>query len=982
MPGMKKFVQRLSKEAGVTYLQLVVFMAMTNMAMSQPTAAWVFTYNGEGDYSDRYTCITGDASGNIYVAGSTVNIGTDRDFLVQKLDASGNEIWRQEYNAAGNGPDEVTAIVVDGSSNVYVTGFGKSEDAGNDYLTIKMNGDGNILWAQVYNYDAANQYDQPNSMALDGNGNVIVTGQSDQDETASNNDDYLTVKYSNDGAIQWTARYNGVGNGIDRAVKVVTDASNNIYVTGRSFNGDDDDYATIKYDANGVQQWLKLGDRTHNDRAQAMVIDGSANIYVTGRSSNGTNNDFYTIKYNSSGTQSWAKVYDYVDDDQSTALFVDGNGNVFVTGQSDGDATPFTNYNIRTVKYNSSGVQQWSIAYDGAAGNDDLPVAVSVNAGNVYVTGYSDADATPVISNDIVTIKYSSGGTQTWAQVFSGAGGNDDVSNAMMLDASAHVFVAGYESDSHSQRNALLIDYDTDGNQQFTAYYNGVGDNSDNIRQIVSDSQGNLYVAGYAVQRGQNRDFFSIKLTAQGDTLWTNYINGSSPDAEDEAIACEVYPGDYLITAGFTKNSGTSGDFTLERIDAGTGDSVWTRYYDSPTHENDKAYDMHTDAAGNIYVTGRTDSDPSINSNDDATTVKFDGDGNLLWSQSYAGAGNGPDRGSVLKISVVGNIYVAGRTFNGTDNDMLLIKYNAAGVQQWVKTFSGGAGNDVVNDMVVDANENAYLIGNSASAGDTSDLLILKYDAAGSLQWNQRINNGGGDFGERVVLDGSGNVIALGYTDADNSAAINFNTVTAKYDASGSEKWMQTFDGTAGLDDIADAITTDQFGNSYVALHSNEGSASNINYNVIIVRYNADGTKAWQVSYAGPSDTLDVINTLLLDNNDLLVAGSTWINGDQRDMLVIRYGNVTGVNEISSPDDIVSVYPNPVATELTVRTVSAGEKIIQLFDAEGKQVYASSFNGNEFHLSLNKQLFMPGLYLCRIVSNHNIISNTKIFYQP
>lgn len=268
MPGMKKFVQRLSKEAGVTYLQLVVFMAMTNMAMSQPTAAWVFTYNGEGDYSDRYTCITGDASGNIYVAGSTVNIGTDRDFLVQKLDASGNEIWRQEYNAAGNGPDEVTAIVVDGSSNVYVTGFGKSEDAGNDYLTIKMNGDGNILWAQVYNYDAANQYDQPNSMALDGNGNVIVTGQSDQDETASNNDDYLTVKYSNDGAIQWTARYNGVGNGIDRAVKVVTDASNNIYVTGRSFNGDDDDYATIKYDANGVQQWLKLGDRTHNDRAQ------------------------------------------------------------------------------------------------------------------------------------------------------------------------------------------------------------------------------------------------------------------------------------------------------------------------------------------------------------------------------------------------------------------------------------------------------------------------------------------------------------------------------------------------------------------------------------------------------------------------------------------------------------------------------------------------------------------------------------------
>jgi hypothetical protein len=157
------------------------------------------------------------------------------------------------------------------------------------------------LWAQNYNYEGGNAYDQANSIVIDPAGNVIVTGQSDNDASSVTNDDYLTVKYSSSGTLLWNKRYNGLGNGTDRAVKVVTDNSSNIYITGRSYNGNDDDYATIKYDENGVQQWIKFGDRTHTDRATAMVIDASANLYVTGWSSNGVNDDFYTIKYTNTG---------------------------------------------------------------------------------------------------------------------------------------------------------------------------------------------------------------------------------------------------------------------------------------------------------------------------------------------------------------------------------------------------------------------------------------------------------------------------------------------------------------------------------------------------------------------------------------------------------------------------------------------------------------------------------------------------------
>src|SRR5689334_19344480 len=133
---------------GFILAQLVAFCIAISNVVAQPTVSWMYQFNGQGDYSDRYMCITSDANGNIYTAGSTVNIGTDRDYLIQKMDASGNIIWRTIYNASGNGPDEAQAIAVDASQNVYVTGFGKSADVGNDFLTMKLNSTGSIVWTQ------------------------------------------------------------------------------------------------------------------------------------------------------------------------------------------------------------------------------------------------------------------------------------------------------------------------------------------------------------------------------------------------------------------------------------------------------------------------------------------------------------------------------------------------------------------------------------------------------------------------------------------------------------------------------------------------------------------------------------------------------------------------------------------------------------------------------------------------------------------
>ena len=82
------------------------------------------------------------------------------------------------------------------------------------------------------------------------------------------------------------ARYDGPAISTDQATAIAVDGSGSVYVTGRSYgSGPDYDYATIKYDSSGQQQWVARYDGPDsNDEATAIAVDGSGNVYVTGRS--------------------------------------------------------------------------------------------------------------------------------------------------------------------------------------------------------------------------------------------------------------------------------------------------------------------------------------------------------------------------------------------------------------------------------------------------------------------------------------------------------------------------------------------------------------------------------------------------------------------------------------------------------------------------------------------------------------------------
>lgn len=376
-------------------------------------AQWVATFAGEGGSNDKIEAIAVDDAGNVYVTGESEAADETTSCVTIKYSSKGAEQWVARYSGPG-GSSSAKDIALDNNGNVYVTGKSKSPgflpDA--DYLTIKYDANGNEQWVARYS-GGRPLPDEAWAIAVDAAGSVYVTGGSWGEESSL---DYITIKYGADGKQQWLARYNGPGDGVDIATSIALDSSSNVYVTGLSGGANSStDYATIKYDSNGVEQWVRRfnGDKNASDVAKDLAVDASGNVYVTGVSnsrggsvgSSDPDRDYATVKYSSAGRQEWVAIYDgpAKDADEALALAIDGSGNIYVTGQSVGSGSSF---DYATVKYNSEGSEQWVARYAGASNRFDGASDVAIDGrGNVYITGSSQIDDSGRAK--IVTIKYA-----------------------------------------------------------------------------------------------------------------------------------------------------------------------------------------------------------------------------------------------------------------------------------------------------------------------------------------------------------------------------------------------------------------------------------------------------------------------------------------------------------------------------------------------------------------------------------------------
>ncbi len=379
---------------------ILIVILFTTTCFAQVTQEWVQRYNGPGNQGDEAKAIAIDDEGNVYVTGYSFGAAANFDYATIKYNSDGVEQWVQRYNGPLNLADVAVAIAVDNEGNVYVTGYSFGAAANFDYATIKYNATGVEQWVQRYN-GPGNYDDEANAIAVDNEGNVFVTGLV---HITPSTFDCTTIKYNPDGVEQWVQAYNGPLNSGDRAYAIAVDNEGNVYVTGETFGGATNwNYVTIKYNSAGVEQWDQIYNGTGNsfDTAIDIAVDSEGNVFVTGYSvGSGTDYDYATIKYNSDGVEQWVQIYNGPGNqfDQAKAIAVDNEGNVYVTGLSNGGAT--TSWDYATIKYNSDGLQRWVQRYNDTGNQTDEAKAIAVdNEGNVYVTGGSDGD--------YATIKYS-----------------------------------------------------------------------------------------------------------------------------------------------------------------------------------------------------------------------------------------------------------------------------------------------------------------------------------------------------------------------------------------------------------------------------------------------------------------------------------------------------------------------------------------------------------------------------------------------
>jgi len=428
--------------------------------------------------------------------------------------------WVRRYNGPGNYYDYARAIAVDGSGNVYVTGKSRGSGTSDDYATIKYYPNGETAWVRTYD-GTGNYLDGAKAIAVDGSGNVYVTGVSWGEDRY----DYATIKYYPNGDTAWVRRYNGPGNSYDHAYAIAVDGSGNVYVTGESWDsGTYWDYTTIKYYSNGNTAWVR---RYHDpignyyDGATAIVVDGSDNVYVTGWSDGGgTRFDYATIKYYSNGDTAWVRRYNGPpgnSDDEAYAIVVDGSGNVYVTGKSRGSGT---SDDYATIKYYPNGDIDWVKRYDGPGNNQDVGLAIAVDgSGNVYVTGRSIGSGT---SFDYATIKYYSNGDTAWVRRYNVPGNSDDSAHALAVDGTGNVYVTGTSVGSGTNYDYATIKYYPNGDIDWVKRYDGPGDSCDHAYAIAVDGTGNVYVTGTSVGSGTNYDYATIKylpFPVRPDTL-------------------------------------------------------------------------------------------------------------------------------------------------------------------------------------------------------------------------------------------------------------------------------------------------------------------------------------------------------------------------------------------------------------------------------------------------------------------------------
>jgi hypothetical protein len=300
------------------------------------------------------------------------------------------------------------------------------------------------------------------------------------------------------------------------------------------------------------------------------------------------------------------------------------------------------------------------------------------------------------------------------------------------------------------------------------------------------------------------------------------------------------------------KTTALCGLVILSAVAAAQSAPIWTAVYNGAANGVDGGPKIARDGAGNTFVAAF-----ETGSWDDIVTIKYGPGGQQLWSRSWSGSGWGKDTPADLAVDGDGNVVVVGTSWNGlnpqgTEFDLIVLKYDPAGTLVWERRYDSIGWSEDASSVKIDAQGNVYVGGTTTNRAANQllhpDWIVLKYSPAGELLWS-RVHAGAGaesDVLDRLALDAAGNVYATGTSGAfrDNDWVNDLTTI--KYSATGQKLWEARNEGVPGMrtnGNIPRSIEIDAQGNAYVAGWAPLGDNGR---NALLLKYSPAGQELWK----------------------------------------------------------------------------------------------------------------------------------------
>jgi uncharacterized protein YvpB len=425
---------------------------------------------------------------------------------------------------------------------------------------------------------------------------------------------------------------------------------------------------------------------------------------------------------------------------------------------------------------------------------------------------------------------------------------------------------------------------------------------------IVKPSSTTTYTLTVSNLGGSGMCSTVVTASSTGGTTFMKTVGTPSDDYASSIQ--QTFDGGFIV-AGNTRGFGAGAqDVLLIKFD-GAGAVQWATAAGGPG--NDVAFSARQAFDGGYIVTGATDSFTGVSQ---ILVAKFDGTG--AFQQWASTVGNPSDSAAGLSVQqTTDSGYIVTGFPGGAIGGLGLLKYNGTGQLQWLRR---ALGINLYGNSVQQTSDGGYIVAGSKQIGTTYDVTLLKFDLSGNLQWAQLAGGSAYNAGNAVQQTSDGGYVVAGVT--ASFGAGGQDVLLLKYDGSGALQWARTAGGSG--DDAADSVQQTSDGGYIVSGHTASfGAGGTV---IFLLKFDSTGTLQW--AKAGGGGSTSGTSVQQISGGGYVVAGSTASFGaGGSDVLLIKTdanGNIAGcVNWSSVSPSIGTTFPS-AATSYGIDSPSFG----------------------------------------------------------